>query len=54
MMETEHELKCHPMYLSRMISGSYSIYLARVVYIETYAQQEGYVVLGIVPDKEQE
>lgn len=27
--------------------GSYSICRAKIVYIETYAQQEGYVVLGI-------
>ena len=84
-METEHELKCHPMYFSRIVSGqktfevrkndrnfqvndililqeydpekgwpdhgSYDVYRAKVIYIETYAQQEGYVVLGIIGDK---
>ena len=81
-MEVEHELKCHPIYFERIVSGQkkfevrkndrnfqvgdililkeydpekgwspngyHKVYSAKVVYIETYAQQEGYVVLGIV------
>jgi ASC-1-like (ASCH) protein len=84
-MEVEHELKCHPIYFERIVSGQKTfevrkndrnfqvndililkeydpelnnehyyptnIYTAKIVYIETYAQQEGYVVLGIVGKK---
>jgi len=80
-MKIQHELKCHPIYFERIVSGqkkfevrkndrnfqvgdtlllkeydpekgwpdhgAYDVHYSKIVYIETYAQQEGYVVLGI-------